>query len=156
MANDIFETFNQMIDTEQLKKDYAEVKSNTGDDFPEVPEGNYEVKIDKMEIKACKSDKHKGEPMASVRFRILEGKYHNCCLFMNKFLTSGMGIHSFCEFLRSLDSGVDIDFDGDFKHLNNTIMDVMEAVDGHLEYALKYSKNDKGFPEYEILEIFDV
>ena len=35
-------------------------------------------------------------------------------------------------------------------------MDIHEAISGKLEYALKYSKNSKGYNRFEITEIYEV
>ena len=45
---DIWAKFDQMVDTEGLKKDVKEVAENKID-YKEVPEGRYEVKIEKIE-----------------------------------------------------------------------------------------------------------
>ena len=80
----IFDKWDKNVDTEGLQKDIAEAEANGGQgDYREVPVGTYEVKIDKMEIKECGSEKHAGEPMFTVQFRILEGDFENSCLFMN-------------------------------------------------------------------------
>jgi len=34
-------------------------------------------------------------------------------------------------------------------------MDIHEAIDGKLEYGLKYGKNSKGYNTYEITDVFE-
>lgn len=96
----IFDKWDKNVDTEGLQKDIAEAEANGGQgDYREVPVGTYEVKIDKMEIKECGSEKHAGEPMFTVQFRILEGDFENSCLFMNQLITEGWQIGQVNKFL---------------------------------------------------------
>ena len=58
------------------------------------------------------------------------------------------------EFLRSLESGVEISFDN-FKQFNDMIMDIAEAIESEgLEYVLEYGENDKGYKTYRIEDVF--
>lgn len=151
----IFDKWNTMVDGEALAKDVKEAAENSGD-YPEIPYGTYEVKVEKMEMVECKSEKHKGEPMLKIQFRIVSGDYNNNCIFMNQLLMNPYSIHNTCELLRDMCSGVVVEFDGNYSHFNDTIMDVMEAIDGNLEFALKYDVNDKGYNTYHIDEVFEV
>lgn len=148
---EIWEKFDKNIDTEGLKKDVEEVKENAGN-FEEVPHGEYEVEINKLELKESK----KGDPMLSIWFKVLAGDHKGGIIFYNQVLNNGYGIHNANEFLRSLDSGVDIDFDN-FAQYHELLLDVFEAVNDNLEFALKYSKNSKNekFSDYEITDVFD-
>lgn len=148
---EIWEKFDKNIDTEGLKKDVEEAKENAGN-FEEVPHGEYEVEITKLELKESK----KGDPMLSIWFKVLAGDHKGGIIFYNQVLNNGYGIHNANEFLRSLDSGVDIDFDN-FAQYHELLLDVFEAVNDNLEFALKYSKNSKNekFSDYEIIDVFD-
>ncbi|APC83142.1 DUF669 domain-containing protein [Clostridium botulinum] len=152
MAN-IWDKFDKNIDVEGLKKDAEEAKNNGGGDFKEVPHGEYEVKVDKLELK----ESRKGDPMLSIWFKILTGEYKGSLIFYNQVLSSGFGLHKSKEMLRSLDSGVDVEFEC-FSQYNNLLMDIAEAIDGKLEYQLSYTANKKNnkFSEYEIKDIFEV
>lgn len=148
----IFEKFNKNIDLEGLKTDVVEAKKSGGlGEFKEVPLGDYEVAIEKLELKESK----KGDPMVSIWFNILEGEFKNSKLFMNQVITQGFQIHIMNEFLKSLGTDVEITFD-DFEQYNNMLMDVMEKIDGKFEYALKYSENKKGYSVYSIKEIYEL
>ena len=69
-------------------------------------------------------------------------------------LHTGFGIHMANEFLRSLDSGVDIDFET-FKQYDDMLMDIMEGIETEkLEYILDYGENEKGYKTYKILDVF--
>jgi hypothetical protein len=77
-----FSAFDNAID-EQFKKDLKEAKENSAStDYPEIPKGDYVVKVDKMEIRPTKT----GEPMFSCRMRITEGTFKNKCIFFNRKL----------------------------------------------------------------------
>lgn len=140
------------MDIEGLKKDMQDAADNGGGNFKEVPEGEYEVKVEKLELTQSK----KGDPMLSCWFGILNGEYKGSKIFMNQVANAGLGLHRVHEFLKSLDSGIDVPkFDG-YKKLNDTILDVHEAIDKKLEYGLKYGKNSKGFNTFEITDVFEV
>lgn len=151
----VFEKWDKNIDTEGLQKDIQEAEHNGGSgNYEEVPVGNYEVKIEKMEIKECGSAKHAGEPMFTVQFRILEGNFKNSCLFMNQLITEGWQIGTVNKFLRSLES-LDVEFKN-YNQYNNLIMDIMEDIDGSCEYLLNYGETKKGFKTFKIEEVYDV
>lgn len=61
------------------------------------------------------------------------------------------------EMLRSLDSDVEVEFNS-FKQWNDMLMDIFEAIDGNLEYQLKYSANKKNsnFNDFKIEDVFEV
>lgn len=147
----IFDKWNKNIDTENLAKDVEEAEVNGGSGtYKEVPVGKYEVKIDKMELK----ESSKGDPMFSAQFRILAGDHENQCLFMNQVITQGFQIGIVNKFLRSLDVTDDVEFK-DYEQYNNLVMDIMEEVDGKLEFLLDYRKSKKDFPIYTIKDIFE-
>ena len=144
-----FSKFDKQVDLEGLKNDIKEAESNSGD-FKEVPHGNYEVKIQKLELGESK----KGDPMFTCWMKILSGDFKNSLIFMNQVVTQGFQIHIVDDFLRSLDSGIDIGFES-YGQYAEMIMDVAEAIDGNLEYAVEYGEN-KGFNTFKITEVFEV
>lgn len=147
----IFDKWNKNVDTKGLAEDAKEAEQNGGSgDYPEVPVGQYEIKIDKMELK----ESSKGDPMFSAQFRILSGDHSNQCLFMNQVITQGFQIGIVNKFLRSLDVTDDVEFK-DYEQYNNLVMDIMEEVDGKLEFLLDYRKSKKDFPIYTIKDIFE-
>ena len=150
MSMDVWAKFDQVVDTEGLKKDVKEVAENKID-YKEVPEGRYEVKIEKMELRQSKT----GRPMVTFWFKILQGEYNNQYIFWNQVVDMGFGLHKVNEFLRSLDSGLEVQFEN-FTQYGNLLMDIHEAIDGKLEYGLKYSKNSKGYDEFEITDVFEL
>lgn len=149
MAN-IWEKFDKAIDVEGLQKDVQEAAEN-GANFKEVPHGNYEVKIEKLELTTSKA----GDPMFTCWMKVLSGEYNGSMIFMNQVITRGFQIHIANEFLRSLDSGIEIEFKS-YTQYAQLILDVHEAIDGKCEYALRYQEGKKGFSTYEITEVFEV
>ena len=137
------------IDFEGLIEDAKTAAEGSGE-FKEVPHGKYEVKVDKMETKLSK----KGSPMLAIRFKILEGEYKGSLIFYNQVLTTGYGFHQANEFLRSMETGVNIEAKTGAQ-FDTMVMDVNEATD-NLEFILDYGKNDKGYNTYKIEEVFEV
>jgi hypothetical protein len=148
MAN-IWEKFDKSIDTEGLKID-VEAAKDGNTDFKEVPVGAYEVKVVLMEL--TESKKH--DPMLSIRFKILNGEFENSLIFYNQVLGSGFGLHMANEMMKSLGTDADVKFEN-FKQYNDLILDVNDAVEDKLEFALDYSKNTKGFNVYKITDVFE-
>lgn len=142
--------FDSKVDTSALKNDVKEAAENGGGNFVEVPVGDYEVKISKMELAESK----KGDPMVVVWFDILEGSYKGQKIFMYQVITQGFQIHIVNEFLRSLESGVDITFES-YSQYNDLLMDVNEAVES-TELLLKYGETKKGFKTFTVQEVFEV
>lgn len=149
-TNNIWDKFDNAIDTKGLAADVKDAQEN-GTSYKDVPHGDYEVKIDKLELTASKAS----DPMVSVWFKVLTGEYKGSRIFMNQVITQGFQIHIVNEFLRSLDTDINIEF-VTYRQYGNLLMDVMEAIDGNLEYGLHYGEGKKGFSTYEITEVFEV
>lgn len=154
----IWDKFDNAIDTKALGEDLKQFDANNKT-FEEIPFGNYEVKIDKLELTTAKSS---GNPMLTAWFKILEGEFKGKHIYLNQVMlvNKPFTIHKACEFLRSLQSNIEIDFntaDGHpFADFSNLVMDVMEAIDGNLEFALSYKEGTNGYREYEITEVFEL
>jgi hypothetical protein len=155
MGNEMFAKFNSMFDVEGLKNDVASVGSNTGD-FVDVPHGDYEVKVVKLELGATgEKSKTPGAPMAKVWFEVLAGEFKGQKIFMNQMLTSAFGIHKMNEFMISLESGIPVVFEN-FEQYADLMKQVFNAIDGKGEYQLAYTANPKNanFSEYNIVQRF--
>ena len=153
MAN-IWDKFDDAIDTKGLAKDTKEAAENGGSgDFKEVPHGDYEVAVQQMELKASK----KGDPMVSIWFKIVDGDFKGSLIFFNQVITQGFQVHIVNEMLRMMVSEMadapEIEFKS-YKQYGNLIMDIFEAVSDDFEYALSYKKGKKDFSTYEIKEVF--
>lgn len=143
-----FSKFDKQVDLEGLKKD---IEDSASSDFKDVPLGSYEVAITKLELGESK----KGDPMVKVWFKVVsEGEYKGSLIFMNQVITKGFQIHIVDEFLRSLESGVDVHFES-YSQYAELLADIYEAIEGNYEYALKYGEN-KGFNTFEITEVFEL
>ena len=146
---DIFEKWNSNVDLAGLQQDIKDAQENKRE-YDEIPHGEYEVKVDKMELKASK----KGDPMVSIWFTILEGKYKNSKLFLNQVITQGFQIHIVNELLKSMKTDLNIEF-VDYKQYAELLLDVAEECDANnLEFALKYEDN-KGYDKFTITEVFE-
>ena len=156
MGENIFAKFNEMFGAEGLeglKKDVDAASANTGD-FVEVPKGDYEVKVVKIELgETGEKSKTPGAPMAKVWFDILAGEYKGQKIFMNQMLTSGFGIHKMNEFLNSLETGITVVFEN-FEQYADLFAQIFTAVDGKAEYQLAYGENNKGYSTYTIVQRF--
>ena len=148
-----FDKINRSVDLEGLRKDVENASENGTGDFPTIPAGKYEVALVSLEIKGTKKD---NRPMLAVSFKILSGEYKNQRLFMNRVIygtkDDGRMIKSTVGWLNTLDSGVDVAFQ-DYKQFADLVMDVAEAIDGKIEYAVEY--DDSQFNSIKITEVFD-
>lgn len=149
-SNNIWDKFDKAVDTAALADDVKDAQEN-GQSFKDVPHGDYEVSVDKMELTESKNH----DPMVTVWFKVLTGEYKGSRIFMNQVITQGFQIHIVNEILRAMDTDLNIEF-VTYKQYGNLLMDVMEAIDGNLEFALSYKEGKNGFSKYEITEVFEV
>lgn len=153
MGENIFEKFNSMFDIDGLKEDIKTAASSSGD-FVEVPKGDYEVKVVKLEIgQTGEKSKNPGMPMAKVWFEVVAGEYKGQKIFMNQMLTSAFGFHKMNEFLESLETNVPIVFEN-FVQYDALFREVFAEIDGKAEYQLTYGANAKGYSTYTIVTRF--
>lgn len=150
-----FSKIDRTVDLKGLQADVEEAKKNSGGDFPTIPAGKYEVRVETLEVKGTKADPNR--PMLAVSFKILSGEFKNQRLFMNRVLYGTKNdknmIASAIDFLEKLDSGVPISFNG-YEPFRQLVLDVAEAIDGKLEYAVDY--DDSRFNSITIDEVFEV
>lgn len=144
-----FSKFDSMFNLEGLKEDIkAAADRNT--ERVEVPDGQYECKVEKMEMKESKT----GNPMISIWFRIVAGDFKNSVLFMNQTIHTGFGLHTAKKTLSDMDTGLPIDFQS-FTQFASLIESVKEAIETQkLEYAVKYTTTKNDFKNFEITEVF--
>lgn len=154
-----FSKFDKQVDLDQLQKDAEEAAKNGMGDYPEIEDGTYIGKFEKLELGETKD----GRPMFKAMFRITEGAHKKSCLFMNRVIygtkNDSSMIGSVVGFLDKLDA-YDIDgerIDTSFKsysQFSEMIMDVAEAIDDMgLEYEIAYKKD--AFNNISIEEVFD-
>lgn len=148
----IFDKFKNGIDQNAINEAINEAKENGGN-FKEVPEGTYEVAVEKMEIKQTK----KGDDMISVWFNILDGEFKGSKLFKNQVIKENWQLGQAFDFIFSLGTGIEltnkISSSEDFQEYLDELMDEIE--DKGLEYEVKYTINNKGFTNVEITEVFE-
>lgn len=146
-----FEKFNSIVDLDGLKED-IENQKNKGGDYEDVPYGEYEAKVVKMELKESKA----GDPMVSIWFSICGGEHANRYIFYNKVLlvNKPSTFHFLHEFLRDMEVETPIEF-VEWKQYNDMIESIFKEIEDkksfHIEY--KASKNPK-FSEIVIKEAF--
>lgn len=145
MSN-IWEKFDKEIDKDIQKQ----IEDAENSEYAEVPLGDYEVKVDNMELKISKS----GNPMVSIWFRIIAGDYNNNLLFMNQVINQPFQIGLANKILRALDPNKNVEFET-YSQYANLIMDIYEEIDGKFEYAIRYGEK-KGFSTFEVLDVFEV
>jgi hypothetical protein len=151
MANqNIWDKFDKAYNTEELAKEVQEQKESGGN-FTPVPFGSYEVSVTKMELTESKAH----DPMVTIWFKVLNGEHKGSLIFYNQVITQAFCIHKVNELLRSMDTGLDIEFKT-YKQYAQLLMDVHEAIDGKLEFGLSYEEGKKGFGTYEITDVFEV
>lgn len=147
-----FSKFDEAIKLDDLKKNIEEASLNDGGDFKEVPLGDYEIEIAKLELTTSK----KGDPMLSCWMKILEGDYEGSMIFMNQVVTQGFQIHLANKFLRSLVEGLDVTVEFiSYSQYAELILDIAEAIDGTREYLIAYGER-KGFNTFDIKKVYNL
>lgn len=154
-----FEQFNKAINKEQLKKDIEKAKEN---EYKEVPNGTYTVKIEKMEIGLTSANaKTPNAPMFKVQARITEGDYKKQCLFMNKVIyvadetekwNTGRAIQVVIGWLENLQSELPIIFEN-YDQFSDLVLDLAEECEG-LEFEVEY--DSKAFNSITIKDVWEV
>lgn len=148
MAN-VWEKFDKAIDTKALKDDVKAAQDNT-QEYRDVPKGHYEVKMEKLELVESKT----GKPMMACWMKILGGEYKGQLIFYNQVVHVGFGIHKATEFLRSLESGIEVQFES-YKQFYELLLNILEAIEGKFEYEVDYGEDKKGYGTYVIKEVFE-
>jgi len=149
--NNLWDKFDKAVDTAGLANDVKEAAEN-GANFREVPHGVYEVEVNKLELIESK----KGDPMVTVWFKVVDGEYKGCLIFMNQVITQGFQIHIANEILRQMTAELP-EFNVEFKtykQYGELLMDIREAVDGKFEFKLDFAEGKKGFSTYSVDEIY--
>ena len=154
-----WDKFDKQVDVEALEEDVKEVEENGGGGFVEIPDGEYEVAVEKMELTQSK----KGDPMLTIWFEILEGEFEGQRIFYNRVMQPqnerafGLQVHQNNEMLRALwdCEKDDVKFTG-FADYADLVLDIHEDIDDKFEYLLEKSTNDSGYDEYKILEVYEV
>ena len=131
------------------------IKKNGGTgDFPEIEEGTYTGKIEKLEVGQTKD----GRPMLKVQFRITENPHKNSCLFMNRVLFGTKNdanmIASALGWLETLEPSEEVGpivFES-YSQFNDLVLDIAEDV-AELEYDVDYDPD--AFNNISIAAVYD-
>lgn len=155
----IFDKYAEKIDAAELAASQKEIQENANGQGQrkEVPVGKYEVKVEKLECKKSKNN----NPMVSIWFRILNGKFEKSMIFYNGVFYEDWMRHRVVKMLSALldDDSHEGEINlilksNDVDYINNFCMDIHEAIDGKMEYLLDYGL-EKGYNTYAITEVFD-
>lgn len=151
-----FSAFDEKIDLGELQKEVQEAPDTN---FADVPDGEYIVGIEKMEIKTTKAG---DKLMFSVQAKIKEGEQANRMIFFNRVITGnkspkwtdGMAIKSVCTWVNELlsDDEEPISFIN-YSDFADQILDVFQSIQGAIEVAVAYKAD--AFNPITILEVFD-
>ena len=150
-----FSKFDNQVNLDQLKKDAEEIKKNGGTgDFPEIEEGVYTGKIEKLEVGSTKD----GRPMLKVQFRITENPHKNSCLFMNRVLFGTKNdanmIASALGWLETLEPSEEVGpiIFQSYSQFSDLVLDIAEDV-AELEYDVDYDPG--AFNNISIAAVYD-
>ena len=150
MSDNLWDKFDKSINTKGLAADVEEAAEN-GDSFRDVPHGEYEVEVNKLEL--TESKKH--DPMVTIWFKVLEGEHKGGMIFMNQVVTRGFQVHIVNEILRGMCAETDMQIEFvNFRQYGELLMDVYEAINGNFEFALNYEEGRNDFSTYSIEEVF--
>ena len=141
------------FDVAGINEDLKELNDS---EYPEIPNGKYEVEIISMELKPTKE---KGYPMLCVQFKILEGEYKKQRLFMNQVLLRGnvndkYSVNGCNRFLKSLGTSVAVQFEGVSAYDDMIHRIFGEIQEEGLQYLLEMGEK-KGFKTFEIKEVYE-
>lgn len=149
MSKNIWEEFDNALDVDGMQEEIKKAQENNVE-YKEVPVGQYEVEVNKIELKKSKNN----DPMFSCWLKILTGEYKGQLLFMNQVVKEGFQVHICNEFLRSLDTGIEIEFIK-YSQYAELLDKVKEAIDKQkLEYGIEYGEK-KGFKTFKITDVFE-
>ena len=150
-----FSKFDKQIDLAQLRKEAEEIKKNGGTgEYPEIEEGIYRGKFEKLEVGTTKD----GRPMLRAMFRITEGQHKKQCLFMNRVLYGTKNdanmiasTEGWLETLEPSEDVGDVIFRG-YSEFADLVMDIAEDI-SELEYDVNYDPD--AFNSITIEEVYE-
>lgn len=153
-----FDKWNQEFGGEAAVAEIEKAKESAGE-YAELPEGTYVCKLEKLELGESKAHK----PMVKAMFRIVEGEHKKQCIFYNGVMVAndpqwnGLMKHRVLEFLRSLNvlDDADIDFDGNYAHFNDLLLDIAEAAEeDHLKFEV-FTEKDGDYNKITVTDTFE-
>lgn len=153
-----FSAFDNKVDLAALQKEVEEAKDT---DFADVPDGDYIVSIEKMEIKLTKAQ---DKLMFAVQAKIKEGEQKNRMIFFNRVISGnknsetwndGKAIKSVCTWVNELlgEDEEPVEF-VNYQDFADQILDVFQSIQNNIEIEVTYAA-DK-FNPITIKEVFDI
>lgn len=140
------------MDYQAFAQEAKEVELNEKKEFQEVPAGEYECAINKMELKEAKS----GADMISVWWEILDGTFKGQILFQNVVLAGDYGKHNYKRFMQEIKTSIDVFNFSSREELEEVVLDVFDDVIAKYEYLVKVKDGKNGFKEFEIKDVFNI
>lgn len=153
-----FEKWTAEFGGEDAVKALKDAEENA--DYPELPEGTYICKLENLELGEAKRSK---KPMVKAMFRIVEGEHKKQCIFYNGVMVAndpsknGFMIHNVLKFLRSMKilEDIDVDFDGNYAHFNDLLLDMAEAADADgLKFEV-FTEKEGDFNKITVTDVFE-
>lgn len=134
--------YDKMIDEKALSEQLKNAESNS---FDPLPEGEYEAKLEKLEVTESKA----GKLMLSAQYRVLRGAQKNKCLFQNIILfgtkNDGFMIHNAKKLIEDL--GFDIEFEN-YSQFASEVDEIADSAIGE-EYTILLTYQGE-YPRYNI------
>lgn len=150
-----FSAFDEQVDLNALQK---EVQETNDSQFEDVPDGEYEVGFDSLEIKPTKK---KDKLMFSAQCSILEGEQKGRKIFFNRVIsgntfpkwTNAQAIKSVCTWLDKLETDTVPEFIN-YSDFAECVLDIFQEVQGKVGAAVTYKAD--AFNSITINEAFDM
>lgn len=150
-----FSAFDEQVDLDALQK---EVQETDDSQFADVPDGEYEVGFDSLEIKPTKK---KDKLMFSAQCSILDGDQKGRKIFFNRVIsgntspkwTNAQAIKSVCTWLDKLETETVPEFIN-YSDFAECVLDIFQEVQGKVGAAVTYKADD--FNPITINEAFDM
>lgn len=126
--------YDKKVNRKELEEQMKKASENS---FDPLPAGDYEVKLEKLELK----ENSKNNLMISAQYRILNGPEKNKCLFQNITISGtkndGFMLHQAKELINNL--GFDIEFES-YVQFGEEVEEIADSAIGEL-YDIRLSYN---------------
>lgn len=151
-----FSMFDNKVDLNELQD---EVNNAPDNEFEEVPDGIYIVKIEKMEVKLTKAG---DKLMFAVQCKITEGEQENRNIFFNRVIygnkntdkwNDGRAIKSVITWLWKLEPNTVPEFIN-YQDFADCVLDIFQEIQGKVELEVDYKASN--FNPITIKEVYDI
>lgn len=162
-----WDKFDKSVDLEDIGDALKEVEENGGGDYPDIPDGKYEVSIANVELGQSKKkdDGTGGDPMLKIQFKILQGEFANSMIFYNGVMqpnkpanTFAFQIHNVLTMLQNVwdTDKKDVDWNGSFSELSKIIEEIADDVVDNDEWQYLLEQKPAKNPSFKVLSILEV